>query len=298
MIVPIPSRTATRHREGFFYRLPPRINVVAKRAFDVIVAFCGLIICLPIILLICVAIKLDSRGPILFSQMRLGHKEKLFRIYKFRKFFHSTAASDLPVTLAGDKRMTPVGRVLQKTKLDELPQLWNVLRGDMSIVGPRPEAVEFADCFAKGFAHVLDFKPGLLGPSQTLFRDEAVLLAQHSDAVGFYHDVLFGVKARVDLIYFNKANVLLDLWWLMISLASVLLPHLFAKGENMLENAEEWVRKNSPVGGQVSRHAYAQSRGGLARQDKASTNDPSRLGRPRRQPQPPCLPPVSRPRAQ
>lgn len=263
MIVPIASRTATRHREKFLHRLPPRINVVAKRAFDVIAAFCGLIICLPIILLICVAIKSDSRGPILFSQMRLGHKGKLFRIYKFRKFFHSKVPSDVPVTLAGDKRMTPVGRVLQKTKLDELPQLWNVLRGDMSIVGPRPEAVEFADCFAKGFAHVLDFKPGLLGPSQSFFRDEAVLLAQHSDAVKFYRDVLFVVKAQVDLTYFNKANVFLDLWWLMISLASVISPHLFAEGDNMLENAEEWVRKNSPAGGRVSRHA--QSRGDLAR---------------------------------
>lgn len=251
----MPSRTATPYREVSLYRLRVRVNVVTKRVIDVVVAFSGLIVCLPIIVLICAAIKLDSRGPILFSQMRLGQKGKLFRIYKFRKFFHLTAPSDLPVTLEGDKRMTAVGRVLQKTKLDELPQLWNVLRGDMSIVGPRPEAVEFADCFAKGFEHVLDFKPGLLGPSQALFRDEAVLLGQHPDPAGFYREKIFDVKARVDLIYFNKANALLDLRWLMITLASVICPDIFAKCDNMLENAEEWVRKNSPEGGKGSRHA-------------------------------------------
>lgn len=223
------------------------INVMVKRSLDVIIAVYGLVVCLPVVLLVCVAIRLDSRGPILFSQMRLGYRGKLFRIYKFRKFPHRAALNGLPVTPAGDKRMTRVGRVLQKTKLDELPQLWNVLRGDMSIVGPRPEAVEFADCFTNGLERVLDFKPGLLGPSQTLFRDEAILLAQQPDPVAFYRDVLFRIKARVDLAYFTKANVLLDLWWMMLGIARVFFPNLFGDVSNMLEDAEGWVQKKGPA---------------------------------------------------
>jgi lipopolysaccharide/colanic/teichoic acid biosynthesis glycosyltransferase len=222
-----------------------QVSVLAKRVLDILLACCGAIICLPIIPLICIAIKLGSKGPILFSQMRIGHRGKPFRLYKFRKFFHSTALGGLAVTSAGDKRMTPVGRVLQRTKLDELPQLWNILQGDMSVVGPRPEAVAFADCFAKGFERLLDFKPGLFGPNQVFFRDEAVLFSQHFDEENFYRNTLFGIKARVDLAYFSKANVLLDLWWLMRGVYAVVLPCRFPNGDEMLENAERWARKNA-----------------------------------------------------
>jgi lipopolysaccharide/colanic/teichoic acid biosynthesis glycosyltransferase len=224
-----------------------QFDALSKRVLDLLVSCCILIVFIPVFILICGAIKSDSKGPVLFSQIRIGQRGKIFKIYKFRKFFHSTTTGELMVTAAGDKRMTRVGRILQRTKLDELPQLWNVLRGDMSIVGPRPETVEFADCFVGDFERLLDFKPGLTGPSQVLFRDEAVIFEEHADPVRFYRGELFGTKARVDLSYFSKANILLDLWWLIRSIHAVVLPRRYSSGGEMLENAQRWIRKNASM---------------------------------------------------
>src|SRR5690606_17811654 len=118
---------------------------------------------------------LEDGRPILFRQMRIGQLGRPFRMLKFRKFRSECGAQGLPLTLEGDSRMTMVGRFLRATKFDELPQFWNVLVGDMAIIGPRPETPAFADCFTGGLERVLDHKPGIFGPSQAIFRNESTL---------------------------------------------------------------------------------------------------------------------------
>ncbi len=118
---------------------------------------------------------------------------------EFRKFKKSCGADGLPLTLSEDERLTHVGKFLRSTKLDELPQLWNVLIGDMSIVGPRPESLAFAECFAGGFETVLEFKPGLVGPSQAAFRSEAEFIPTKDYSTEFYRTILFPLKALIDI---------------------------------------------------------------------------------------------------
>jgi lipopolysaccharide/colanic/teichoic acid biosynthesis glycosyltransferase len=120
----------------------------------------------PVFVIVALVIWLESGRPILFAQLRLGQRGEPFRMYKFRKFGPNCGNDGSPLTLASDERMTTAGRFLAATKLDELPQLWNVLRGDMSLVGPRPESLSFSDCFRDGFEKVLEHKPGVFGPRQ------------------------------------------------------------------------------------------------------------------------------------
>src|ERR1700722_5448883 len=122
-------------------------HVSARRVIDVLCAGAALFLLSPVFAIVALVILIESGKPILFSQLRLGQNGEPFRMYKFRKFRPSCDGSGSPLTLQEDERVTAVGRILAETKLDELPQLWNVLRGDLSLVGPRPESLTFADCF-------------------------------------------------------------------------------------------------------------------------------------------------------
>lgn len=198
--------------------LPARgydFNAIARRAFDVAAASMALIVFAPCMVVIACAVKLDTPGPVLFSQIRIGHAGQRFRLYKFRKFGHRAAGGGGSVTLKHDARMTRVGRLLERTKLDELPQFWNVLVGDMSVVGPRPETLDFADCFSGPYVEVLDHKPGLFGPNQVIFRNENSLYPKDQDPQEFYRTVLFPAKARIDLSYFPRRTFISDLRWTM-----------------------------------------------------------------------------------
>lgn len=187
----------------------------AKRAFDVTLATIGLVAFLPVMLLIAIAIRLETPGPVLFRQVRLGQRGHYFRLYKFRKFAHCSTASGPAVTLKNDPRMTRVGRTLERTKLDELPQLWNILVGEMSVVGPRPETLDFAECFTGGRRAILDHRPGLFGPSQAIFRNESALYPAGRDPHEFYRTVLFPAKAEIDLRYFRERTIVSDLFWVI-----------------------------------------------------------------------------------
>ena len=150
-----------------------RSSLSPSRALDLAVAIAGVTLLSPIMALIALAILIETGRPIFYSQVRLGLKGRHFRIYKFRKFHKNCSPTGLPLTMKNDSRMTRLGGFLAWTKFDELPQFWNVIKGDMALVGPRPETVDFADCFAGAYRSVLDYKPGIFGPSQTLFRDES-----------------------------------------------------------------------------------------------------------------------------
>jgi lipopolysaccharide/colanic/teichoic acid biosynthesis glycosyltransferase len=192
-----------------------------RRVLDIAVSASALLLLSPLMLLIALAIVLESGRPILFLQPRLGQYGRIFYMLKFRKFHNHWRADGLPLTLAQDTRLTLAGKVLRATKLDELPQLFNVLWGDMSIIGPRPESLAFADCFKDGFEAVLQHKPGILGPSQAAFRAEHEFFPAHGELTEFYRYVLFPLKALVDLKYYCNRTLISDIMWIGVSALSV-----------------------------------------------------------------------------
>jgi lipopolysaccharide/colanic/teichoic acid biosynthesis glycosyltransferase len=193
---------------------PPMAQISVQRMLDVTISAVGLVALAPIILCVAFAILIESGRPIFFSQVRLGAGGRHFRIHKFRKFRNVSGIGGRPVTLRNDTRMTVLGRLLYKTKLDELPQLWNILKGDMSIVGPRPESLQLSDCFVGRYLDILDHRPGIFGPNQVLFVNECCLYPEGEDPQQFYREVLFPLKASVDLAYFAHRTVLSDFRWI------------------------------------------------------------------------------------
>jgi lipopolysaccharide/colanic/teichoic acid biosynthesis glycosyltransferase len=189
---------------------PPR---AAARLFDIVLAAAALVFFAPLMFLLASAIILEGGRPIFFSQVRLGRDGLPFRMHKFRKFHERGRLAGGSLTMEDDQRFTRVGGFLARTKLDELPQFWNILKGEMSIVGPRPESTDFRDCFDGSYGIVLDHKPGIFGPSQVLFRNEACLYRGCADPEQFYRDVLFPLKAQIDLAYFPHRTLSRDVGW-------------------------------------------------------------------------------------
>lgn len=186
-----------------------------------ITALVALILALPLLLVIAAAIVADSGLPVFFHQKRLGLHGRRFRMVKFRKFQAAVGRDTLPLTLAGDPRFSRVGALLAATKLDELPQLWNVLRGEMAIVGPRPEVPEFAACFGVPYERLLDYRPGIFGPSQVAFRNEAACYPVDRQPQEFYREVLFPAKAALDLAYYPSRTALSDIEWVLRGVLAV-----------------------------------------------------------------------------
>lgn len=224
-------------------------QAAVRRGLDVILASLALLIVAPAMLVIAVAIVMESPGPVFFSQIRLGRGGRHFKLHKFRKFRHEPEMRGPHLTVAGDPRLTRVGRVIERTKLDELPQLWNILVGDMSFVGPRPESLAFADCFTGPFRVVLDHAPGLLGPNQVIFRNEGKLFPPDRDPHEFYRTVLFPLKARIDVTYFSRRTLRLDGAWMVRGALAVCGLPVFGKpvfGKQLPETAveiETWLQQ-------------------------------------------------------
>jgi len=151
-----------------------------KRIFDIILAAAGLIVLSPLLLLIAVLIKLDSRGPILFKQERIGRNFRPFRIYKFRTMREGLQAAS-PLTIGADPRITRIGKYLRASKIDELPQLVNVVKGDMSLVGPRPELPRYVELFRREYEYILKVRPGLTDLASLKYSDEAAVLGQSAN---------------------------------------------------------------------------------------------------------------------
>jgi lipopolysaccharide/colanic/teichoic acid biosynthesis glycosyltransferase len=193
----------------------PAFEPGVQRTLDVMCAGLAAFLLASVALIVTLAIWIESGRPILFSQLRLGQNSRPFRMYKFRKFRVDCDDCGCPLTMQNDGRLTRVGRVLAATKLDELPQLWNVLRGDMSLVGPRPESLAFSDCFRNGFEKIHNHKPGLFGPCQVLFRNESKFYPVGVTAEEFYRQVLFPTKAKIDLAYFDRRTLVSDLGWIL-----------------------------------------------------------------------------------
>ncbi len=199
------------------------MNAACKRAIDVVLAATGLVLAAPVMLVIALLLKMEEKAEVIFSQQRLGREGKPFRIHKFRKFPSNWGTKGPGVTVAGDARMTRIGAILERTKLDELPQLWNILKGEMSFVGPRPESMRYAELFKGEYAGVLDHVPGIFGPNQVEFRNESAMYPADESPEDFYKRELFPRKARNDLEYFSRANCLQDLVWIFRGLTASLV---------------------------------------------------------------------------
>jgi lipopolysaccharide/colanic/teichoic acid biosynthesis glycosyltransferase len=185
-----------------------RLNACAMRALDVVVAVALLLLLSPVIVAIALLIKLDSRGPVIYRCTRVGRDGTTLMMLKFRKMWND--ASGPALTLAGDVRFTRVGRFLALSKLDELPQLWNVVRGEMSLVGPRPETSEFTDLLGAKREVVLSVRPGITGLSQLAFARESEIL-DGDDTVGDYVRRILPQKAHLDALYVANASLRMNL---------------------------------------------------------------------------------------
>ena len=175
-----------------------------KRIFDVIASGLGLIVLSPLFLILAIWIKFDSKGPVFYRQVRVGYKNKDFRIFKFRSMRVGSDKGSL-VTIGGhDPRVTRSGYWIRKFKLDELPQLINVFVGDMSLVGPRPEVRHYVDYWTPEQMHVLDVRPGITDPASIEFRNENELMEQADDPEKYYIEVIMQEKIKLYLEYVDN----------------------------------------------------------------------------------------------
>jgi lipopolysaccharide/colanic/teichoic acid biosynthesis glycosyltransferase len=180
------------------------------RWLDVGVAACGLLALAPLFLLLAIWIKLDSPGPLLHRGLRGGRGGVPFRLCKFRSMVAGAERSGPAVTAAGDARITRSGRFLRRTKLDELPQLINVLLGDMALVGPRPEALRYISLYNDEQRAILAYRPGITSPASLVFRHEESLL-QGGDWETLYRTQIMPLKLAIDLAYMQQHSLRTDL---------------------------------------------------------------------------------------
>jgi lipopolysaccharide/colanic/teichoic acid biosynthesis glycosyltransferase len=191
-----------------------------SRLIDVVLATTMLLALLPIMLLIAVCVVAESRGPVFYRATRVGYRGRELRMLKFRKM--AVGASGPALTAASDARLTRVGSILAATKLDELPQLINVVRGQMSLVGPRPEDPEFVASRPAEFGEILSVRPGMSGLCQLAFACESRILSA-DDPVGHYLDRILPQKVRLDQLYVRRRGVWLDARIMLWTIAATVL---------------------------------------------------------------------------
>ena len=191
-----------------------------KRLFDIVISAAVLLLGLPLLLGIAVLVWADSGRPVLFSQERVGRAFRRFRIWKFRSM--RTNAEGPAITVSGDHRLTRVGAFLRAAKLDELPQFWNVLAGDMSLVGPRPEVPVYVELYRLQYARILQVRPGITGLGSIAYRHEEKLLALAAEPERYYREVVLPNKMRLAADYVERQSFAQDLRILFRTVAVVL----------------------------------------------------------------------------
>lgn len=188
-----------------------------KWIFDRVMALIGLVVLLPVFLVVSILIKIKMPdGPILFRQKRVGKGGRIFTMVKFRSMVVSHSGSS--VSVAGESRIPPLGAKLRKYKLDELPELWNVLIGDMSFVGPRPDVPGFADKLVGEEQEILQLRPGITGPASLKYRNEEELLASVDDPIRYNTEVIYPDKVRINLDYLRHWSFARDLKYIVQTL--------------------------------------------------------------------------------
>jgi lipopolysaccharide/colanic/teichoic acid biosynthesis glycosyltransferase len=176
-----------------------------KRGFDMVLSGVALLLLWPLLLVVAVVVRLDSPGPSLFRQIRVGKSFQLFQLLKFRSMTRGNSGPQ--ITCGLDGRITRAGTFLRAFKLDELPQLWNVLCGDMSFVGPRPEVPSFVDRFRADYEEILSVRPGITDPASIRYRSEAEMLGGRRDPINYYTDVILPKKIEISKGYVRTATL-------------------------------------------------------------------------------------------
>ena len=181
-----------------------------KRLFDIFFSFLGLLVLVPLFVVVAILIKIDSKGPVFFRHTRMGRGFKPFHVYKFRTMVNGAERMGASVTAGSDKRITRLGRLLRKTKIDELPQLLNVLKGDMSLVGPRPEVREYVELYAPEYRKLLSVRPGITDPASLRYAAEEGVLARSPNWEEEYRKRILPDKIRLSLEYVENHSLVTD----------------------------------------------------------------------------------------
>ncbi len=182
-----------------------------KRGLDVIVSWVGLIALAPLFAIVAVLIKMDSAGPVFFRQERIGKRFRPFQIFKFRTMVQDAPSRGGVLTSSGDARITRIGKILRQMKIDELPQLINVLQGEMSLVGPRPEVPRYVELFRKHYEKILEVRPGITDLASLKYRDESAILARSDNPEQEYVQRILPDKLRLGEEYVRRSSLALDL---------------------------------------------------------------------------------------
>jgi len=211
--LPLPRMGRSKERRTRNHNTTPYLT--AKRLYDIFFSGFGLIFLTPLFLLIGLLVKLADRGPVFYRQRRIGQYGIPFLIWKFRTMVPNADKIGPPVTGEGDRRTTRLGRLLRRSKLDELPQLWNVFRGEMSLVGPRPEVPRYVEQYTPEQGTILQSKPGVTDLASLRFRNEEALLRASADTERFYVEQCLPRKLALNREYARRANLLSDTWILL-----------------------------------------------------------------------------------
>jgi len=195
-----------------------------KRLFDITAAFVGLVVLGPLYFLVVILILVTMGRPVLFRQARIGRNERPFAIIKFRSMVRDADRQGPEFTTGGDARVTPLGRFLRRTKLDELPQLVNILKGEMSFVGPRPEVPRYVKLYDADQRRVLAVRPGLTDPASLAYHNEEEILAGYTDAEKAYVEKIMPAKLELNLAYLDKAGLLSDLGLIFKTIGRIFCP--------------------------------------------------------------------------
>ncbi|TVR91176.1 MAG: sugar transferase [Trueperaceae bacterium] len=194
---------------------------MAKRLFDLVAASLGLLLLSPLFLAVAIAIRRSSPGPVFFRQQRVGRGGVPFSMFKFRTMRPDAERVGGQLTVGADPRITPIGHTLRRYKLDEFPQLINVVLGDMSLVGPRPEVPRYVALYDERQRRVLDVRPGITDPASIAYRDENALLANAEDPEATYVDEVMPAKLDINLAYLERRSLLSDIGVILQTLMAV-----------------------------------------------------------------------------
>ncbi len=182
-----------------------------KRLFDIFFSFIGILILLPLFAVVAILIKIDSKGSVFFRQERIGKNLRPFRIYKFRTMTVDAENRGPQITVGGDKRITKIGKILRNNKIDELPQLINILKGEMSFVGPRPEVRKYVELYKPDYEKLLQTRPGITDPASIKYSNEESVLSSSKNWEEDYVKRVLPEKIKLSLQYVDNHNILTDL---------------------------------------------------------------------------------------
>ena len=192
-----------------------------KRLFDIVASFCGIVILFPLIVIVSILIKLTSKGPVLFKQVRVTKNGRLFKIYKFRTM-RENSEGNKQITGGNDSRITGVGHILRKTKLDELPQLFNVLKGEMSLVGPRPEVPKYVELYTEEQREILKVSAGITDYASIYFSNESELLGEAENPEEFYIKKIMPYKIELNKKYIKEIGIVTDIKLIILTILKIL----------------------------------------------------------------------------